>query len=129
MKNHFQGLIQYFLTGNKYAAVFSAFNNVVSSCFGRILDDNYKTLIDQFDKELEKANILPTPKIHALVHHVPEFIELNQRPLGFFSEQASEQVHHSFSVFEKNFKLNEKNFDNYKQKLYRCICSYNSQHI
>ena len=40
-----------------------------------------------------------TPKFHALIVHVPEFLKRNRNPsyaLGYDSEQSSESVHYDF---------------------------------
>ena len=115
--------------GNKYVPVFRSFNQVVISCFGQTLHDNWEEKIKTFKKEIDKLKISYTPKIHALIYHVPEFIVETQMALGFFSEQASEQVHHSFSCFSKRFNLSKVNVNRNKNKLLRCVSCYNSQHI
>lgn len=114
---------------NEYIPVFEAFNQVVSGCFGQNLADEYKDYIKEFKLQSSKAGITCTPKIHALIYHVPQFIEETQRALGFFSEQASEQVHHSFNIFSRNFNLSRNNLEKYNMNLLRCLCAYNSQHL
>ncbi|CAH0555020.1 unnamed protein product [Brassicogethes aeneus] len=114
---------------NEYIPVFEAFNQVVSGCFGQNLGDEYKDYIKKFKLKSSKAVITCTPKIHALIYHVPQFIEETQRALGFFSEQASEQVHHSFNIFSRNFNLYRNNLEKYNIILIQCLCAYNSQHL
>lgn len=117
----------YFL-GNKYVPVFNSFNKVVSSCFSNDLDANYGIYIAEFNLQCQKANIKFTPKIHAVVHHIEDFIKMTNKPLGFYSEQASEQVHHSFKLFSRNYNLSPKS-ENFLRNLKRCVSSYNSLHI
>ena len=69
--------------------MFSAINQVVSSCFGQALNKHFEYDIEQFRLEILNLGIKITPKIHAILHHVPEFIKANHRALGFYSELAS----------------------------------------
>ena len=94
-----------------------------------------------------------TPKVHALAVHVRQFLEKHKtteplesaldlsgtpkkhRGLGYWSEQASESVHHKFTQrLEKgNYKRrlildDPERLQTYKTKLLSAVVSYNSQH-
>lgn len=112
-------------SGNKYIQVFCAFDQVVSACFGKELKSDYKEHIKKFFYCVKKLCITVTPKVHALIYHVPEFIEMTGHPLGFYSEQASESVHYAYTNHAEDFKIN-KNHSNYHGKLLRSVCSFNA---
>ena len=74
------------------------FKSVVTACFGMVLEDDFSEKIDRFrDSYLAIMNISVTPKVHAVFFHVKQFIEIKRAPLGVFSEQATESMHHNFS--------------------------------
>ena len=70
-----------------------------------------------------------TPKIHAVIFHIPEFCLHTKRSLGFYSEQASESVHHDFSLIWANYKVNSLSHPGYHKRLLNAVCIYNSRHI
>lgn len=49
-----------------------------------------------------KLNI--TPKLLAVVHQVPEFIEMKGKSLSIYSEQASESIHFAYFKHASNIK-------------------------
>ena len=53
--------------------VFEAFNDVLASCFGTQLADDFEEKIELFSTCYLKLNISVTPKVHAVMHHVSEF--------------------------------------------------------
>lgn len=111
--------------GNKYINVFETFNNVVTSCFGQNLDPHYQSIIGEFFNQIQALNISITPKIHAVVYHVPQFIKMKGKPLGLYSEQASESVHFAYSKHASNFKTSAIK-TNYEAKLLRTVCTFNT---
>ena len=58
-----------------FVRAFSTFNNVVASCYGKTLHENYKRNIAKFKAEYLKLNISVTPKVHAVLYHVAEFCD------------------------------------------------------
>lgn len=113
---------------NKYIKIFKKFNCVVESCFGQELDSSFMEKIAELEECLLESKIKFTPKLHAVIHHVPNFCSETERGLGYFSEQCSEQVHHDFKKHTENFYVNIKSPD-CQQKLLRSVCAYNSKHI
>ena len=114
-----------------FTDTFRALEQVVMSCFGCDLDPRYEEHIDQFKSKyfdlvaLKYANI--TPKIHAILHHVPEFCT-KYGALGIHSEQASESVHADFKKTFSKYKIGIKHSD-YNKYLLRAVCEYNCIHL
>lgn len=73
-------------------------NDEVNGCFNKVLAFNYQMLIDDFFIKFLKLGISVTPKVHAVKWHLPEIISMHGAAAGFYSEQASEQVHHAFNA-------------------------------
>lgn len=117
--------MQCFLLGNKYIELFQKFNDVVASCFGQSLDENYQVKIVDFHQAILKNKINFTPKLHACIYHIPEFISMKQKPLGFYSEQASESVHFAYAKHSENYKITQKSGD-YDQKFLRSVTTFNA---
>ena len=113
----------------RYADAFIAFNDVVDSCYGDELKENYKTKIRLFAKAYQHLRINITPKVHAVIFHIEEFCSLTHRGLAPWSEQAGEAMHHDFSEMWDDFKV--KNMENpiYPDHLLQAVCAYNGQHV
>lgn len=86
-----------------FAQILEAFNSLVDACFGTQLDESWSEKHEHFFWLLERHDIKFTPKLHSLKFHVPEFINEHQRPLGLYSEQASESIHHEWKKFIDNY--------------------------
>ena len=82
-------------------AALLALDAVSSRCFGNVLADDWQESIDGFEDSFVKLDRAWTPKVHALVFHVPEFIQARNRALGPYSEQAGESLHH---IWKKDVK-------------------------
>ena len=64
---------------------------------------------------------------HVTVYKIGTFAGFG---LGFWSEQASESVHHDFNHFWETRKFKpDLGDDNYDSNLLKCIVAYNSRHI
>ena len=116
------------MDGLQFIPTLRAFKNVVDSCFGYTLRDNWQENITIFKREYLSLNIPVTPKVHAVLYHVPEFCLRHDRGLGIFSEQASESVHSNFKITWDKFKVNEIN-PNFGACLLRAVSVYNSEHL
>ena len=110
---------------------------MVQACFGKTLLSvpdssgklkSFEELIFDFHQAYLKLRISVTPKVHALVVHVPQWCHRNGVGLGSVSEQASESVHFDFGKKWELFKLHEDN-KRFPQKLRDCVVSYNSSHL
>ncbi len=104
---------------------------VKEACFGKELDPNYKQIITDFGIAYMKLGISVTPKVHAILVHVCQFLEIHEgNGLGPWSEQASESVHFDFSqLWEKGCYKRSLNHDQYADKLLKCVITYNSRHV
>ena len=100
--------------GGKLIAAFKTFNAIRQTCFGNVLNSSYRDSILSFEKAYKILRISITPKVHAIIKYIPEFID-NQaekhdntqqklpttlrkklsRGLGFCIEQT-ESVHADF---------------------------------
>jgi hypothetical protein len=74
-------------------------------------------------------NSCVTPKLHIVFHHVAQFIQKKKKPLGFFSEQASETVHHDFGRHWSERYKRQKDHPDYNKQLLNAIVNYNSKHL
>ena len=63
-------------------------------CFGNRLDDDYKSHLEEFERLWKVTGVNWFPLAHALRFHVPQFCDRRDLPLGPFSEQAGESLHH-----------------------------------
>ena len=61
----------------KYVKVLEDFKSCVKACFGNDLDSNFLNYIDAFKSSYIDLGINITPKIHAIIFHVPEFCKNN----------------------------------------------------
>ena len=110
--------------GLEYVDAYKKLLNVVNSCFTNILQDDYKTSLDEFKESFQKLKIPVTPKIHAIFFHVEEFCLSHGLGLGFFNEQAFESVHHDYSQTWTKYKVMMDN-PKYGERLLRSIAVYN----
>ncbi len=67
---------------------------VVVGVFSQIIEPEFENGISTFEETFMGAmrtqNLWMTPKVHVLVHHVPEYVRRTGVPLGPTSEQALE---------------------------------------
>ena len=108
-----------------------AFYQVVQSCFGDGLELNFQEKINEFGTCYLKLGLPVTPKVHAILVHVPQFLTRNSKQkkgLGYWSEQASESVHHDWDALWGDYKRPITHKE-YKDKLLACAIRYNSRHI
>ena len=107
--------------------------NMMESVFGYTLDPNYKDVISRcrnsFDVIKERFLVPETVKVHILLVHVEQFIELTGKPLGEFSEQALEDSHSLFQEYWKRFLVKDIDSDVYLERYTKCILSFNSSNV
>ena len=63
-----------------------------------------------------------------LFFHVTQFIDRHNHSLGIFSKQATESLHHNFSLHWQRFKRPAIHPD-YPRNLRKCLIEYNSKHL
>lgn len=115
-------------TLKQYTDALDQFRNVIDSCFGINLLEDFQRNITEFCKAWKAARLPNTPKFHIMDQHVAEFCESKQVGLSIFSEQTTEAIHKDFSKKWENFKVPKTNPD-FSKKLLSCIVSYNSLHV
>lgn len=110
-----------------FAEILSAFNNLVSSCFGQQLNEEWENYHEIFFWLIKHHNIKMTPSMHTLKYHVPEFIHTKQMALGIFSEQAGESIHHEWKIFFEKYE--QASNDNFQHTLLRAVSKFNYLNI
>lgn len=110
-----------------YVETFDKFKMVVKACFSYDLNPSYKNVIEDFKKSYLQLGISVTPKIHAVFFHVPDFCQIVQKGLGFYSEQTMESVHSDFKNTWVKYTVSI-NHPDYPERLKRALCEYNSLH-
>ena len=116
-----------------------AFHPIVSGCFGQSLDPSYHELIrnfsDQFGvtqnliNEMEgdfKLNV--TWKVHILIVHLPEFLDLTGCGMARFSEQCGESVHHQMKATMARFCVSEEN-PRHGERLKRAVVEFSTERL
>ena len=78
-----------------------ALDAVSKKCFSNILAEDWQESISHFEDCFVKLDRAWTPKVHALVFHVPECIRHRERALGPYSEQTGESLHHVWAEYVK----------------------------
>ena len=59
-----------------------SFNEVVSFCYGRDLNEDYKDKISKIKNDYMQLEISVIPKVHAVFFHIQEFCDLTGSRLG-----------------------------------------------
>lgn len=77
-----------------FTDVLRCMDAISHACFGNVLDDDYKVHLEEFERLWKATGINWFPLAHALRFHVPQFCDRRDLPLGPFSEQAGESLHH-----------------------------------
>lgn len=111
----------------------NAFNDVVTSHFSshyeaEFAENKMMVFRKSYEQLCQKSTLTCTPKVHAVLHHVPDFCKMMKRGLGTYNEQAFEAVHADFKSTWLRFKRSSNN-PSYGAKLLRAICVYNAGHV
>jgi len=112
-----------------HVSAFDSLNRVVSACFGKQLNMNFCTHIEQFREDILSLNIGITPKLHCIFHHVPDFCLSRKQGLGTYSEQMSESLHYSFDSFWENYKVKDATNPTFPGRLLSAVRTYNARHL
>ena len=110
-----------------------AFGEVISACFGKVADDNYKEVINKFencwyDLKLE-FEINFTNKAHIVISHVPQVIERTGRGLFNQSEEVVEAPHAKFDIFWRRYKVLDVESESHGDALLNCLNDFNTKNI
>lgn len=112
-----------------------AFATVDKCVFGYELDPNYSEAIEKF-KETHQQVLVNfqdkgyATKPHIVKHHVQQFVELKNEPLGRYQEEVVEASHSEFEklYLRSGYKVNCKQSESFAGKLMRCVLHFNSFH-
>ena len=69
-----------------------------------------------------------TWKVHALVVHLPQFLQRYKFGMSVFAEQCLESVHHDYKKTEKRFLVHDDHCDHVKRQK-RSLVEYNSRRL
>ena len=118
-----------------YIECLEALSEVVDSCFGMELKNDYEETIARFKSLYLELPISVTPKVHCIFFHVTEYIKIINKDegsnfgLGYMSEQAFESIHSNLrKKWENGIKVSSQN-RNYGIRLLNFIVAYNSNNI
>ena len=111
-----------------FIKAFETFNEVVSGCFGNELAADIAQNIQAFREAYLSTDATVTPKVHAVFHHVLEFIELKGCGLEIYNEQSTEALHSSFKQQWERFKVHQTH-PMYNHSLLNCVIDYNSKRL
>ena len=85
---------------DEHKSILDAFKatKYLNTCIsGKVLDKNWKDSVDKFQEVIMflhgKYGLSLTPKIHSLMTHVPQYIMVTGKPLGYISDQTVENAH------------------------------------
>ncbi len=78
---------------------------------------------------MQTQNPRMTPKVHRLIHNVPEYVRRTAAPLGHTSKQALESQHQYFDIFYHRFKVNCTNSPVFRERLLNAVLHYNACHL
>jgi len=90
----------------------------------RAYDPDFEKLVQNFEQDYLALSISVTPKVHAVINHVPDFCKLKQQGLGPWGEQSSEAVHHDFNKEWERNKVNCLSHPEYGKRLYKSVTTH-----
>ena len=102
---------------------------------GKFLEHNYEEAMKTFEDSMNflqgKYGFSITPKIHILITHVPQYIKLTGKSLGFISDQTTEMVHQIVNkrMENSNYVVKAIESDTHGEKLLKGILHVNSYNI
>ena len=114
---------------HSYADCLESLKKVVDSTFSAHLDLNYPKYFQDFDNNYKKLKISVTPSVHAIITHVPQFIQMegNKQGLSLYAEQAGETAHSDWNDAWLSYKY-PITHPKYGSQLLRSVGKYNSRH-
>ena len=115
------------------------YRDLCKGCLGDDLTPDYKERIEHFKRTYELLvefahDVHPDVtfnvpwKVHALVCHLPQFLEKYQTGMSCFAEQCVESCHADYKKTEKRFLVNEEHEDHTK-RLKRSMAEFNSRRM
>ena len=114
---------------NRFATALSAFNDVVTHCFGQDLHPEFEASIHHFQETYLRTGMNATTAVHIVFVHLIQFCRYKKCSLGHYSEQASEAVHSDFSKMWISAGKVSLNHEKFPDHLLKCVVRYNSRHL
>ncbi len=109
------------------------FGKVVEAAFVHVPSSIYEEVNSQFGVAfttfMSTFHIAMTPKVHIVLHHIPQFIRMTQMPLGLFSEEVVEEQHKRVLKVYKHYGVNCTYNSNVLNRFLNSVIHYNSYHI
>ncbi len=87
------------------------------------------TFEEEFMEAMRTYNSRIAPKVHVLVHHVPEYVRRTGVQLGSTSEQALASQHTFVDIFYHKFKVNCTNSPVSRERLLKYVLHNNSCYL
>ena len=112
-----------------FADALVKFDKVVAGSFGMVQSKTIQADIRAFEIAFMKLGISVTPKVHAVIEHLPEFLALGYGPLGPYSEQTTEAAHYDFAKIWAHYPSNSLKPDQVAEQHYRAILKYTWLHL
>ena len=113
----------------KFLTAFKAFDAVVTSCFSYDVDPDYLRYIRDFENAWFDLKLKVTPKVHLVIEHLEEVIELYGFGMATLNESAAEAIHADFDHHYQGFIVKDLDSLTYQKKLLHAVKTYNSGHI
>ena len=110
----------------QFVRLFRAFRDVIKSCFGGELHQDYLDRIDEFKTSLFATGMRITPKMHIIIFHIPQWCGHFKKSLGLYSEQTLESSHKKFKKYFDRYKVAQLN-PRFGEQLKSAVCSFNSK--
>ena len=102
---------------------------------GKVLDENWKESVDKFEESISflhgKYGLSLTPKLHILITHVPQYIMLTGKPLGYISDQTVDMAHQLVNrrMERSNYYVKSLTNENHGKNLLKGILHVNTYNI
>ena len=102
---------------------------------GKNLEDNFEEALENFEDSMMflsgKYGFSITPKIHILITHVPQYIHLTGKSLGFVTDQTVENCHQLVNrrMEKSKYYVKALESDTHGENLYRGIMHVNTYNI
>ena len=116
-----------------FMSTLESFRDVVSSCFGFLLDPFFRDVLARFKINFlalhRQFNVSVTNKIHIILTHVQEFCEMTDKALGEFSEQETENAHTAYDDTWNRYKVKDSSSTVYHQQYFKSVMDFNSRNI
>ena len=116
-----------------FFATLTSFRDVISSCFGFVLDPYFKNVLarfrDKFQLLSNNFGVSITNKIHIISIHVQQFCELTGKGLGEYSEQETENAHTVFDDTWTRYKVKDCSSSFYHKQYFKATMDFNSNNV